>query len=122
MPRDKPLTVKDVADQCHVSKVSVLRWIRQGELGSYTTPGGHHRIRKEEFRKFVQKYRIPVDEDSLPPAGGRTIVIADDDPTVRDLVTRIIRKDVKDCQIHAARDGYEAFYLIGKTKPDLVIS
>ena len=33
MPKEKPLTVKQVADQCHVSKVSVLRWIKQGEIG-----------------------------------------------------------------------------------------
>lgn len=121
MPKEKPLTVKDVADQCHVSKVSVLRWIKQGELGSYTTPGGHHRIRREDFWTFVRKFRIPVDEEALPAPPGKTVVIADDDPGVRDLITSIIEREVKGCKIRLAADGYEAFYLIGKVKPDLVI-
>ncbi|MCZ6691615.1 MAG: response regulator [Planctomycetota bacterium] len=121
MPKEKPLTVKQVADQCHVSKVSVLRWIKQGELGSYTTPGGHHRIRREDFRTFVSKYKIPVDEEMLPAKRNKRILIADDDSAIRELVTRVLTKEVKGCEIEVAADGYEAFYLIGKIKPDLVI-
>ena len=121
MVKEKPLTAKDVADQCHVSKVSVLRWIRQGELRSYTTPGGHHRIRREDFKKFVEKYRIPVDESALPKRSAKSVLIADDDPGVRGLVTRIIEKEVPGCEIHTAKDGYEAFFLIGKVMPDLVV-
>lgn len=121
MAKEKPLTVKDVAEQCHVSKVSVLRWIRQGEIESYTTPGGHHRIRREDFHKFAAKFKIPVDEEVVGARPGQVIVVADDDPGVRDLVTSALKREVKGATIHTAADGYEAFFLIGRVKPDLVI-
>ena len=76
MEREKPMTVKEVADQCHASRVSVLRWIRQGELKAYTTPGGHHRIRPEDFEAFVSRFGFPVERETLfgRSSGGLDII------------------------------------------------
>ena len=58
----KLLTTSDVASYCGVSSVTVTRWIRGGKLKAYTTPGGHYRIRKQDFREFLEASGLPVDE------------------------------------------------------------
>lgn len=56
------LTTSDVAKYCGVTSVTVSRWIRRDKLRAYTTPGGHYRIRKEDFREFLESSGLPVDE------------------------------------------------------------
>ena len=127
MPMEKPMTVREVAEQCHASRVSVLRWIRQGELRSHTTPGGHHRIRREDFEAFARRYGMPVEMRAAGEGPGEsaaadaTILVADDDPTIRTLAGRILARELPDYRVELAADGYEAFYLIGKVSPRLVI-
>lgn len=69
MLNDRFLTTGDVADYCQVSRSSVFRWIREGKLHAFTTPGGHYRVREREFRSFLARYGIPIYEDyfSRPP-------------------------------------------------------
>ncbi len=56
------LTASDVAKYCGVTSVTVSRWIRGDKLRAYTTPGGHYRIRKQDFRQFLESSGLPVDE------------------------------------------------------------
>jgi len=56
------LTASDVARYCGVTSVTVSRWIRGDKLRAYTTPGGHYRIRKQDFRQFLESSGLPVDE------------------------------------------------------------
>lgn len=60
MLNDRFLTTGDVADYCQVSRSSVFRWIREGKLHAFTTPGGHYRVREGEFKSFLAKYGIPI--------------------------------------------------------------
>jgi len=59
---ESALTTGDVARYCHVTPATISRWIRRGYLPAYTTPGGHHRILASEFRGFLERNRIPVNE------------------------------------------------------------
>lgn len=56
------LTASEVARYCDVTSVTVSRWIRGGKLKAYTTPGGHYRILKQDFREFLEASGLPVDE------------------------------------------------------------
>lgn len=56
------LTTRDVARYCHVAPTTVSRWIKRGYLQAYTTPGGHHRILLGNFRTFLERNRMPIDE------------------------------------------------------------
>jgi excisionase family DNA binding protein len=60
MLNDRFLTTGDVADYCQVSRSSVFRWIRQGKLHAFTTPGGHYRVHEREFRSFLARYGMPI--------------------------------------------------------------
>ena len=55
------LTASDVARYCGVTSVTVSRWIKGNKLRAYTTPGGHYRIRKQDFREFLEASGLPVE-------------------------------------------------------------
>ena len=67
MPKDEKLcplylTTGVIARQCGVSKVTVLRWIANGNLKAFRLPGGQNRITRHEFLSFAMKHRIPLNQ------------------------------------------------------------
>jgi excisionase family DNA binding protein len=62
MSNKKALTTGQVAAYCHVSHVTVLKWIKNGELNAYRLPSGHHRILRSDFREFLEHTGMPIDE------------------------------------------------------------
>jgi excisionase family DNA binding protein len=58
----KRVKVKDIADQCMVSKTTVRRWIKGGKLPAIRLPSGHYRISTADFRDFLERWHIPIEE------------------------------------------------------------
>jgi len=56
----KRVKVKDIADYCMVSKITVRRWIRNGKLSAIRLPSGHYRVNVADFREFLERWNIPV--------------------------------------------------------------
>ena len=56
------LTVRVVAGYCQVSKSTVLKWIKDGKLQAFKLPSGHYRINREDFRDFLERWNMPVEE------------------------------------------------------------
>jgi len=54
------ISVGFIARRCGVSNTTVLRWISTGQLDAFRLPGGHYRIERNNFFKFLTKYSIPV--------------------------------------------------------------
>jgi excisionase family DNA binding protein len=54
------LTTGVVARHCGVSKVTVLRWIEQGNLVAFRLPGGQNRIHRDDFYDFANRHSIPI--------------------------------------------------------------
>jgi len=63
MKNERPLTTGEVAKYCHVSRVTVVEWIKAGKLDAYSLPGGHRRIPTEVFIAFLQRYKMPIHEE-----------------------------------------------------------
>ncbi|MFC1937272.1 helix-turn-helix domain-containing protein [Chloroflexota bacterium] len=59
---NKWLTVKGVADYCMVSRITVRRWIRDGMLSATRLPSGHYRISIADFRDFLGRHDMPIEE------------------------------------------------------------
>jgi excisionase family DNA binding protein len=57
----KILTTSDIARHCGVSRKSVIRWIEQGRIKAYRTPGGHYRIQQTNFLDFLEQFDMPTD-------------------------------------------------------------
>ena len=56
------LTTSDIAAYCHVTSTTVSRWIKRGYLQAHTTPGGHFRVLRNDFRAFLERNRMPINE------------------------------------------------------------
>jgi excisionase family DNA binding protein len=115
-------TTSEVASYCAVTNDGVLKWIKSGKLRAFSTPGGHYRVSAEDFRAFLEKYEIPVDESFF--CGGekqRTVLVVDDEPNIRDIVRRLLKELEPKLKIEEACDGYEAGIKIGSLQPDLII-
>jgi excisionase family DNA binding protein len=116
----KPLTTGDVARYCHVSQVGVLKWIKNGKLKAYSTPGGHYRIQRQEFREFLQQYKMPVDERFFSGHDKRILVI-EHDPKERASIFQALLADSTQYSCASASDGFEAGRQVAAFKPDVII-
>ena len=115
-------TTSEVARYCAVTNDGVLKWIKSGKLRAFSTPGGHYRVSAEDFRSFLEKYDIPVDEAFFQGSQReRAVLVVDDEPNIRDIVTRLLKELDSTMRVEEAADGYEASIKIGSLQPDLVI-
>jgi excisionase family DNA binding protein len=114
---ERTYTTHDIARICDVYPSSVVNWIREGKLRSYQTPGGHHRVTREELVAFLGRLQMPM------PAGldpRRRVLIVDDDADLARMLEKAFARrrgwDVETCG-----DGLEALLRIGGEPPDLVV-
>ena len=112
------LSAGEVADHCRVSYEAVKRWVNTGKLKAYTTPGGHRRVRVEDFQEFLQKYRLPPREESSAPK--QRVLIVDDDPAIVQLLTRFFGK-MGVYELATAEDGFDAGLQLATFRPELVV-
>lgn len=125
--RDRVYTTMDLARVCRVSLRTVIRWVDDGILPSFRTPGGHRRVREEDLERFLERYHIPVAETFRPHT--RTILVVGpcrtvSDPWMRSLsqgLGRVLRRASDACAVLPAKDFYEAALLLGIHRPDLII-
>jgi excisionase family DNA binding protein len=71
---------------CRVTPMTIIRWIDEGRIRAYKTPGGHRRIMRGDLEEFCRKAGIPMQWEDRVHAGTRRILIIDDDPTVVDAI------------------------------------
>jgi len=117
-----PLTTGDVARYLHVSQFTVSKWIRQGKLNAYVTPGGHYRIRPDEFRSFLKRYRMPIDEEFFESRSSpHRILVVNSDAQAIKRIARTLSSNGIPVEVASANDDYEAGCQIVSFRPDLVI-
>lgn len=115
-------TTSEVAHYCAVTNDGVLKWIKSSKLRAFSTPGGHYRVSAEDFRSFLEKFDIPIDETFFRGTPKkRTVLIVDDEPNIREIVHRLLKELDSNLHVEEAADGYEAGIKIGSLEPDLVI-
>jgi excisionase family DNA binding protein len=54
------ISVGFIAKRCGVSNTTVLRWINARQLAAFKLPGGHFRIERTDFSKFLNKHNMPL--------------------------------------------------------------
>jgi excisionase family DNA binding protein len=115
-------TTSEIARYCAVTNDGVLKWIKSSKLRAFSTPGGHYRISAEDFRAFLERFDMPVDESFFRGSQKeRTVLVVDDERDIRDIVRRLLEELDVDLKIEEAKDGYEAGIKVGNLQPDLVI-
>lgn len=117
---DRLLTTSEVAAYCQVTNDGVVKWIKAKKLRAYSTPGGHYRIRRSDFREFLERYGMPIDAEFFS-SERKKILVVDDQQEALDLITRALGGEGSTFSIMCAKDRYDAGLKIGSFKPDLII-
>ena len=67
------LTTWEAGRYCSVSPYTIRNWIRDGHLKAFTTPGGHHRIVRQDLDAFLVAHGMPLPD--APPTGRIRVLI-----------------------------------------------
>jgi excisionase family DNA binding protein len=114
------LTTGQIATSCQVTIPTVKRWIREGHLSAFQTAGGHFRITEDEFRRFQDAYRIPVEMTGADVEAPPKILIVDDDTALLETLWEALAWDGR-YKVEVAHDGYEGLIKVGSFVPNLLI-
>jgi len=118
--KNEPLTTGDVAGYCHVTHRAVLKWIAGGRLKAYRTPGGHCRVRCDDFISFLNKYNMPVPDVLNGIAPKQRVLIVDDDKNMANAVKRTLLQQ-NNFEVDSAYDGFDAGRKLLEFRPDVVL-
>lgn len=118
MSKAKPLTTGQAARYCSVSQVTIINWIKKGQLKAYATPGGHHRILLTDFVAFLEEYQMPVDA-ALRALSRPTVLIVSDSPRATTLASKL--KSFGHFDVVLAQNDYDAGAQVVRSEPDAVV-
>ncbi|MDD2716656.1 MAG: response regulator [Candidatus Wallbacteria bacterium] len=116
--RNKTFTTFDISKLLEVYPSTVSRWINEGKLKAFNTPGGHNRVLIKDFLAFLKEFNMPIPE-SLQLEKEIKILVVDDDETVLKVIKRVL--ETSGYSIYLAKDGFQAGAAINDFEPQLVI-
>jgi excisionase family DNA binding protein len=117
---DQLLTSTEVGNLLQVNPSSVKKWVNEGHIVAFRTPGGHRRIRAADLVLFLDEHKIPVPR-ALQEAGRRRVIIVDDDATQLKAFGRAFKRHADRVDIALVDNGIDALIRIGATRPHLVV-
>lgn len=112
-------TSHEVATLVQVSPSSVLKWIEQGKLKAYRTPGGHRRVSSDELVGFLRAHQLPVPPE-LEEEKVRLLVIDDEAPYLRALGGMLSRADAR-VEVELAESAMDGLLKVGLWRPQVVL-
>jgi excisionase family DNA binding protein len=110
-------TIPKAAEYCSVSRGTLWRYVKSGNLKAFLTPGGHHRILKKDLESFMHEKGM-LFPDSTDHSKGKILVV-DDDPKTQKYLNKMLSSS--SYHIETASDGFEAGAKTIQFKPDLII-
>lgn len=117
---DRLLTSHQVGELLQVNPSSINKWVNDGRIPAFRTPGGHRRIRIGDLVAFLEKHKMPVPR-SLTTMGRRRLLIVDDNQKHLDGLKRRLKGYADRVELAVAASGIDALIQIGAFKPNVVI-
>ncbi len=117
---DSLLTSYQVGTLLQVNPSSVNKWVKDGRIPAFRTPGGHRRIRAGDLVAFLNEHKMPVPV-SLTQASRRRLLIVDDDQRQLENVQRALKPYGERIELAMANNGVEALVQVGSFKPHLIM-
>lgn len=111
-----------MARRLGVSQPTVQRWVDAGHLLAWKTPGGHRRIDAASAERLIEAQRRPAVAGVAPAPAPQRVVVVDDNPDDRELLTAIVQTALPDAELRVFESGIQALVAIGHTSADLVIT
>ncbi len=112
------ITTSKAASICGVARSTISKWIDNGSLKAFKTPGGHRKIREEDLIEFLENngFKVPTRLISK-----KRILIVDDNPSDIALLEAAFLPAADKYEVYSANSGFQAIYKIGEIKPHIVI-
>src|ERR1041384_3525255 len=76
---DSLLTSYQVGALLQVNPSSVNKWIKDGRIEAFRTPGGHRRIRAADLVAFLRPHNMPVPGSLAAASKRRLLVVLNDE-------------------------------------------
>ena len=111
------LSIPQAAEYCSLSRGTIWKYVKSGELKASLTPGRQYRIISKDLESFMRdKGMYPLAK--YQPAS-RKILIVDDDPQIHKVLIKVLSAQKYETAV--ASDGFEAGVKVTEFKPGLII-
>jgi excisionase family DNA binding protein len=117
---DSLLTSYQVGALLQVNPSSINKWVKDGRIPAFRTPGGHRRIRAGDLVAFLSHHQMPVPRP-LASASRRRLLVVDDDARQLEALGRLLRGYSDRLDVALVDNGVDALVKIGAFKPHVVV-
>ena len=117
---DKLLTSHQVGEILQVNPSSINKWVNDGRIQAFRTPGGHRRIRAGDLVAFLEKHKMPVPRP-LAGLSRRRLLIVDDSPKQLEALKRRLKPHSDRVELAVAANGVDALVQLGSFRPHVMV-
>ena len=117
---DSLLTSYQVGALLQVNPSSVNKWVKDGRIHAFRTPGGHRRIRAGDLVAFLHQHKMPV-PPVLQQAARRRLLIADEDGRHLEALLRGLQTYGDRLEVNSVSNAIDALVQIGSFRPHLIL-
>jgi excisionase family DNA binding protein len=117
---ERLLTSHEVGALLQVNPSSVKKWVNEGRIAAFRTPGGHRRIRVADLVDFLNRHAMPIPRP-LAAASKRRLLVVDDDLMHLRALERRLKPYASRLQVELTENGIDALVMVGSFKPDLIV-
>ena len=117
---DQLLTSTQVGNLLQVNPSSVKKWVNDGHIVAFRTPGGHRRIRAADLVVFLDHHKIPVPR-VLSNAARRRVIAVDDDSIQLKALGRAFKRYADKVELTMVENGIDALVEIGSSRPHALL-
>lgn len=114
------LTSHQVGALLQVNSSSINKWVGEGRLKAFRTPGGHRRIRVSDILTFLDTYKMPMPRQ-LAGMGRIRIIVMDEDPKELAAFKRLLLKSYAgQVEVETATNVVDGLLKVGSFMPRFV--
>ncbi len=117
---DSLLTSHQAGSLIQVNPSSINKWVKEGRIPAFRTPGGHRRIRAGDLVAFLNTHNMPVPR-TLSPASRQRLLIVDDDAKQLASLERVLKPYASRIDVALCNNGIEALVKVGSFRPHMIV-
>lgn len=110
---------------CRVTPMTIIRWVEEGRIRAYRTPGGHRRIMRADLEDFCRRAGIPLQWETHVEGDARRVLIIEDDAGIIDAILDALLDDSMGnaeagFEVEHTGNLFDAGRLLSSFRPDFV--
>lgn len=113
------ISTLDAAKRLGVTVPTIQRWLDQGTLRGWKTPGGHRRIAVSSVQAYIDKRIDPLIAVAKDEPD---ILVIEDDAIYLEFLQESLIRTVPKARVRSARDGFEGLAEVAAQLPSCVIT